>query len=410
MTSYHINSERFRTNFEALAKIGATPAGGVHRPAFSPDHFAARNWFRTTAQAAGLQVNIDGAGNHSARFECGPSEAPSLLIGSHLDSVPHGGRFDGALGVVAALEVVLQLQDHAAQLPFHVEAIDFSDEEGTFSGLLGSFAFTGKLTPQMLTSVRGGQDQLAQGLTQAGLTVDSLLSARRDPEKLAGYLELHIEQGPRLELAKADIGIVTSIVGIDSLRLHFAGRADHAGTTPMDQRQDAAQGASLFTTRLHRLVRGRYPDCTANVGYMDFSPRAFNIVPEKVSVALEYRAPDPKTLTNLKQDVVQIAKTAAAESDLRLEIEDLGRHAPAVMSKNFQKFLKRSAENLGLSTIALASGAGHDAQSLADLCPTGMIFIPSAGGSHSPRESAEWQDCVNGANVLLQTVLEYGSS
>jgi beta-ureidopropionase / N-carbamoyl-L-amino-acid hydrolase len=403
-----IKPDRFKSHFTALAKFGATQTGGVNRPTFSPEHFAARDWFRSTALAAGLQFNVDGAGNHAAKLVCGPQEAPSLFLGSHLDSVPNGGRFDGALGVVAALEVLLSLQDYAIQLPFNVEAIDFTDEEGTLSGLLGSFAFAGKLDPQTLTEPRGGLEKLSQGLTQAGLTTASMLSANRSPAELAGYLELHIEQGPRLKTANAKIGIVTSIVGIDSLRLYFRGRSDHAGTTPMDARQDAAQGASLFALKLHQLVREQYPNCTANIGDMHFSPGAFNIVPETVSVAMEFRAPDPNTLANLKTDIIKIARKAADKNDLRLEIENLGRHAPALMSEKIQKALKQSSEKLGLKTIALASGAGHDAQSLADICPTGMIFIPSVGGSHSSREFAEWDDCINGANVLLQTVLKLG--
>jgi len=345
--------------------------------------------------------------NHSARLNCGPAKAPTLLIGSHLDSVPNGGRFDGALGVVAALEVLLSLRDAEINLPFNLEAIDFTDEEGTISGLLGSLALAGKLTSQMLAEPRGGREKLVAGLSHAGLTEMGLLSAGRTAESLAGYLELHIEQGPRLLAAGAGIGIVTSIVGIGSCRLTFAGRADHAGTTPMDARQDAAQGASDFTLALHQRVRTDYPNCTANIGRMDFAPGAFNIVPERVAVALEYRAPDPVIFESLEAGLLKLANESARKFGLGLAVEYLGKHAPAPMAAEVQTTFQRAAESLGLAAIPLTSGAGHDAQSLASLCPAGMIFVPSVGGaSHSPREFTEWQDCVNGANVLLLTILE----
>ncbi len=404
LRALRINQGRFAADFEALAQIGATGDGGVHRPALSPAHLAARTWFRQRIEEAGLQFRLDGAGNHSALLACGPENAPTLLLGSHLDSVPYGGRFDGPLGVLAALELLRTVQESELSLPVHLEAIDFTDEEGTLVGELGSGALAGTLSARDLISPRSGRAALEAGLARAGLTEDGVLSARREPASLAGYLELHIEQGARLIEAGIDIGVVTSIVGIGAARLIFSGRADHAGTTPMNQRRDAALGASAFALAAQDLED--FPDCTVNVGDMRFEPGAFNIVPERVTLSLEYRAPDPLLLDRLQEALLARARQEAERYGLDLSVEPLGRVEPALMNPLAQNAFSTAAEALGLSHLPLASYAGHDGQSLAGVCPTGMIFVPSLGGaSHSSREFTPWKDCVNGANLLLQAAL-----
>ena len=406
MNSLKINSERLRADFDALAQIGGTGDGGVHRPALGEAHLAARAWLRGQIVAAGLEFRIDRAGNHSAFLACGPAGAPTLLMGSHLDSVPHGGRFDGALGVLAALEVLRVVREAHVSLPVHLEAVDFTDEEGTLVGELGSAALAGTLSAQMLQNPRGGRAALQAGLARAGLAEVGLLAARRDPATLAGYLELHIEQGPRLVQAQAPIGVVTGIVGLCSYRLTFAGQGDHAGTTPMADRQDAALGASAFTLAARQVVLEDFPGCVVNVGEMRFAPGAFNIVPAQVDVALEFRAPEPEMLDRLEAALLGQARAAAGQFGLELQVEPLGRTDPTPMSKAAQRAVAEAAGALGLAHVALASGAVHDAQSLAAVCPAGMAFVPSvAGASHSPREFTPWADCVNGANVLLQAAL-----
>ena len=401
-----VSAERLAADFEALSQIGATPDGGVHRPAFSPAHLEARLWLGERIREAGLQFRIDSAGNHSALLACGPDHAATLLLGSHLDSVPNGGRFDGALGVLAALEVLRVVKEAGLSLPVHLEAIDFTDEEGTLVGLLGSAALAGKLSLQELQAPRGGRAELLAGLQRAGLSESGLPGARRDPAGLAGYLELHIEQGPRLVNAGVDIGVVSAIVGICSYRLDFIGRADHAGTTPMLDRRDAGLGASEFILASRRLVLDEFPDCAINVGEARFAPGAFNIVPERASLALELRAPQADTFSRLETALLDLAGATAGSHRLGLEARFLGRHQPSPMGSLAQQAITQAADDLGLRSMVLVSGAGHDAQSLADLCPTGMLFIPSqAGASHSPREFSQWVDCQNGANVLLQSVL-----
>jgi len=247
-------------------------------------------------------------------------------------------------------------------------------------------------------------------MQRAGLSDESMLSAARSKELFAGYLELHIEQGKRLERMGINIGIVSAIVGIWSYRLSFIGRADHAGSTMMDDRLDASLGASAFTLAAREMVMKDFPNSVVNVGKMDFAPGAFNIVPARVDVSLEFRSPDEEEFKRLDAALLLLANTEATRFGLELKYENLGKHSPSIMSDKVQQAYAAACDDLGLTHVSLTSGAGHDGQSLADLCPVGMIFVPSMNGtSHSPKEFTKWEDCVNGANVLLQAALRLGS-
>jgi N-carbamoyl-L-amino-acid hydrolase len=372
----------------------------------SPAHLAAREWLRGKIEQAGLEFRQDGAGNHFALLRCGPAGAPSLILGSHLDSVPNGGRFDGALGVIAGLEVLRTIQETELHLPLNLESIDFTDEEGILVSFLGSFAFAGLLTEEDLSNPRGGRLALERGLKAAGLNEAGVFSARRDPRSVAGYLELHIEQGPQLYHAGIPAGIVTHIAGIAFYRLIFTGRADHAGTTSVGERLDAGIGASAFNLSLRQLILEQFPDCFANVGDVHYDPGAFNIVPEKAILSLEIRAAEEERFQRLRSAVLDLAARESEKYGLRLNLEFLGKRSPVETSPAARTAIQEAAEQLGLETMPLTSHAGHDAQALASLCSVGMIFVPSVGGtSHSPDEFTPWQDCVNGANLLLQTVL-----
>lgn len=401
-----IDSDRMRLAFDELAAIGATSEGGVHRPTFSEAHLAARGWLRRQVEQSGLIFRVDGACNHSSFLACGPEGGSSILLGSHLDSVPNGGRFDGALGVMAAFEILRTVQEHGLRLKFNLEAIDFTDEEGTLVGLLGSSALAGRLTQETLHNPRGGRERLLEAMQHAAATETGMLDARRPAGSLAAYLELHIEQGKRLERLGTNIGIVSAIVGIWSYRLAYLGRADHAGSTTMQDRRDAALGAAGFTLAARQLLVRDFPDCVVNVGRMEFAPGAFNIVPERVDVALEFRSPEPAEFERLNTALLAAAREQADRYGLGLDVTDLGRHEPCPMDSGIQQAMAAACDDFGLTHVSLASGAGHDGQSLAGLCPVGMLFVPSVeGASHSPRELTEWTDCVNGANALLETVL-----
>jgi len=298
------------------------------------------------------------------------------------------------------------VKEQGISLNTHLEAIDFTDEEGNLVSVLGSLAFSGQLEPEHLQNPRGGRGRFQGALRHAGLSESSLFSAGRDPATVAGYLELHIEQGMGLIELGMDIGIVTSIVGIRSFRVRFIGRADHAGTMPMHKRLDAAQGASAFTLAVRELVMQGFPGCVVNVGNMEFEPGAFNVVPQIVTVALQFRADDDDKLDEMETALLKQASVDAQRFGLDWETELLDNVGPARMNENVREAFANASEMLGLKHTSLPSGAGHDAQSLAQICPTGMISVPSVGGfSHSSKEYTEWQDCVNGANVLLHATL-----
>ena len=401
-----VDADRLRARFDALAAIGGTPDGGVHRPALSADHLRARQWFLDEARAIGLQTRVDGAGNHSAVLACGPDDASALLLGSHLDSVRYGGRFDGALGVLAALEALQVVKESGLRLDTHLEAIDFTDEEGTHFGFLGSLALTGALTADELGHPGGDPKAFASALADAGLTEQSILDARRDPATIAGYLELHIEQGNRLNAAARDIGVVTAIVGLRRQKVIFVGRADHAGTISMKDRLDAGQGAAGLMLAARALVMAEFPDSVINTGVIQFEPGAMNVVPERAHLTLEFRAQEPDALERLGTALRDLTHREARARRLDVQIEEVDGIMPVKMDPRAQAALGQAADRLGLSPLEIASGAGHDAQAMARVCPAGLIFVPSIGGfSHSSREETAWQDCVNGANVLLQAAV-----
>ena len=397
-----VNPDRLRSDFDALAAIGATPDGGIARTTFSDAHVEARAWFHDRARAAGLEPRIDSAANYSAVLPSNEPKARTLMLGSHLDSVRHGGRYDGALGVLCALEVVRAVKDAELDLPVALEAVDFTDEEGTLIGTLGSWAMAGLLTPEMLASPRGGRDVLVAEFARMGLTEAGVLEAQRDPASLVGYLELHIEQGPVLERAGIDIGIVTGIIGSSSFRIAFDGDARHAGTTPMDARRDAALGAAAFVLGVRETVTRDFPGCVATVGDIATEPGSFNVVPGKARLRMECRSLDADELTALETALIDRARREASIWGLDVSVERVGRWEPAPTDPGIRSSFVAAATEHGLTTMELPSGAGHDAQALAALTPSGMVFVPSVGGvSHDPTELTRWEDCVNGANVLL---------
>lgn len=406
-STLRINANRMQDSFTQLALIGSTGDGGVNRTTFSEAHLAARKWFQAEIESCGLEFRVDGAGNHSAFLASDSTDAPTLLLGSHLDSVPNGGRFDGALGVMAALEVLRTVKENRIKLKSNLEAIDFTDEEGTHLSLFGSSALAGHLHSEDLQNPYSGRENFTAGLARAGLTETGLLQAKRPKEKVAGYLEVHIEQGKRLERAGIDVGIVSAIVGYGSYRMSYVGRADHAGSTAMEDRLDAGQGVAAFILAARETVMRDFPSCVANIGKIEFAPGASNIVPARADFLLEFRSSDADQLSKLDAALTELAQQKAGQFGLALIMEPLGKHSPNLMSAEIQQMFLKACDGLGLSSRVLASGAIHDAQSLVDVCPIGMIFVPSVdGASHAPREFTKWDDCVNGANVLLQTVLK----
>ena len=398
-----INIDRLMADIDALAQIGRTADGGVTRVAMSENDVLGRAWFREQVEAAGLEFRADGAGNLSAVLDFGSQE--TILIGSHLDSVPNGGRFDGALGVLSALEVLRTVKESGVHLPFSLEAISFTDEEGGVFGMLGSRAVSGTLTAADLTYL-ANQAQLEAGLKRLNITAQSILSAARDD--IHAFVEVHIEQGTRLEAQQIDIGIVPSIVGIRNFRLRFYGEAAHAGTTPMDKRSDALWGAVDFIQRGRQIIVEDFAPGVMNVGQLEIPNSAANIVPGLVSLSLEFRHGDEVLLDRMESTLLRLARDLANQQQLGLKAEAVSQIAPAAMSATVINALESAADTLGLSRTSLFSFAGHDSQTMATRFPTGLFFVPSVGGiSHNPKELSLPSHVQNAANVLLHAVIDF---
>lgn len=408
ITQLRINEERFRADFEALAQIGETANGGVTRLALSNEDLAARAWLADTLEQAGLLVRDDDAGNLSGVLPTTKANAKTLLVGSHLDSVPDGGRFDGSIGVLGALECARTIKEAGLQLPFDLEIIDFTDEEGCWQSLFGSKGLTGKLTPLTLADING-QDYGAfrAALYRTGIHPGDIHKAKRSPKGIAGYLELHIEQGPRLYEMGVQIGVVTGIVGRTTYTISFFGEPGHSGTTTSDRRHDALLGASVYITEGHRYIREVEPQGIFNCGKLEVFPGAFNVIPERAVLTMECRHPDEATLTRMEGDLIQLAQDCAEQHKLRVEHRRI-IHMPAVqMAEKVMQAIETGCNRVSVGGCTrLVSYAGHDAQMMSDFTPSGMIFVPSVNGiSHNPKEYTEWPDVITGVNVMLHAIL-----
>jgi N-carbamoyl-L-amino-acid hydrolase len=409
MAVERVNFPRLKADLEALGRIGRGPGGGITRPSFSDADMEARRWFQGRLREAGLEPRVDGAGNITARS--GNGGGPAVFLGSHLDSVPNGGMFDGALGTLAALEALRVARERGLRLRRPLELVAFTDEEGAFGGFFGSYAFTGALTEELVQAqqdVRGLR--LADAMARHGLDALQALTARRDPAAIHAYLELHIEQGPVLERLGVPIGVVEAICGIRRFAVAFRGRADHAGTTPMDARKDALAGAADLVVRAHRLGLEAVPHGRATVGVLRADPGVANIVAERAELILELREQDPGALEALAGRGAELARAAARAWGLEVEIAPLLRIDPVPMAPAVRAAIAGAAQALGLKTHPMPAGAGHDAQVVGRVARAGMVFVPCRDGrSHSPLEHADDAACENGANVLLNAALALAS-
>jgi len=406
-----VNGERLLRDLADLSRIGATPEGGVSRPALSEADMAARDWFRQRAEAAGLSVRVDGIANISATLPGPTPDAPLILIGSHMDTVPNGGRYDGALGVIAALEAARTINESGVDFPCAVEVMSFTDEEGRWGGLLGSRATTGMLSAGDFSHPRGDKNDFVAAMQLAGVTRETALAAQRDFSNVKAWVEVHVEQGTRLEESQHQVGIVTGIVGIASYWLTFKGRADHAGTTPMDRRVDALRGVVEFVRQARELVMNRFNPGRINCGIVEVSPGAFNIIPERARLAVEFRHEEAARLEAMREAIMSLALHVVEVEGLGLEVESVGYEDPALLSRSVHSAIEGACGTLGLSHAHMASYAGHDTQIMAHKTQAGMFFVPSVmGASHSPREFTRDEDCVNAGNVMLHALIRLGES
>ena len=402
-SAVRINGNRLDQHLQELSRFGANPQGGVSRVAYSDADKQGREYVITLMRAAGLDVRIDAAANIiGTRAGSDPSLKP-LLMGSHIDSVPMGGNYDGDVGSLSAIEVVQTLKEKQLLLRHPLEVIVFSNEEGI---TVGSSAIAGDFDLKQLDVVSQSGKTVRKGIRFLGGDPDALASVKRQPGSIAGYLELHIEQGGILELDKVNIGVVEGIVGILHSDVTIEGFANHAGTTPMDQRHDALLSAARFIERMNQIVTGMPGRQVGTNGWIKAEPGAYNVIPGKVVLGLELRDLDEKKFVSLFAQIRIEADKIGALNPTRFSFSEQPALHPALTDKAFQQVINDTARSLGLSTKLMPSGAGHDAQEIARVGPVGMIFIPSIGGiSHSPKEFSQPQDIANGANVLLNTLL-----
>lgn len=403
-----ISGARVLRDLEALSAFGAAAVGpGVTRPAFSPQMRQAQDWLLGRMTSAGMTARLDGVGNVIGRI--GPADAPAVVIGSHIDTVPCGGRLDGALGVVAGLEVARVLRDLGTPLHKAVEVIAFCDEEGAWLSLLGSRAMAGDLSREEIVAACGRDGTpLETALAGAGLSVDSVLGAARPPEELCAFLELHIEQGPVLDTAGQSLGAVTGIAGLLSGELTFNGRAAHAGTTPMALRQDAFRVAAEAMAVAFEAVERDFPEeARLTFGTVQATPGATNVVPSRVVLGYDIRALDAGMISRLRDRVAEVAARICERSGVTVRDRELCYDPPAPMDDALRARLERACSQLGHPARRMPSGAGHDAQAMAGVCPAAMLFVPSRGGvSHHPDEATAEADIALGVEVLARVTME----
>jgi len=398
-----VNGDRVNAHLAALAGFGKNPQGGVSRVAYSDADRAARAVVMDWMRAAKLTPTVDYAGNIIGRRAGSDASLKPIVFGSHIDSVPEGGNFDGDVGSTSAIEVAQTLAEHNLTTRHPLEVAIWQNEEG---GLYGSRALSGQLVASELKNVSSSGKTIEQGITFLGGDPAKLDQVKRRKGDIAAYFELHIEQGGILDAAKIDIGVVEGIVGIKQWEVTVTGFANHAGTTPMDQRHDALLAAARFVEMVNRIVRGIPGRQVGTVGRMQAFPGAPNVIPGKVVCTLELRDLDDAKVDSMFAQIQAGAKKIGAENGTQFAYSELHVNSAAPSDPRMRAIIGDAAKGLGLSTRAMPSGAGHDAQAMALLGPMGMIFVPSVGGiSHSPKELSRAKDIVNGANVLLRSVL-----
>jgi N-carbamoyl-L-amino-acid hydrolase len=405
-SAIRINAARLQHNLEGLSVFGrptgGTFADGVSRVGYSDADVAGRKYAMDLMRSAELEPRIDTAGNIFAVRAGSDASLKPILFGSHIDSVPSGGNFDGDLGSLSAIEIMHTLREQNVTTRHPLQIVIWQNEEG---GLVGSRAAAGDLHPADLDRDSNGI-RIGDGIKKIGGNPDRLAEARIAPGTLQCYLELHIEQGGNLFKAGIPVGVVEGIVSIDEYDVEIRGFANHAGTTPMPERRNALLAAAKLIEVVQEVVTREPGRQVGTVGHLEVSPNARNVVPGVVKHSVELRDLSPQKIARLGDEIQKRAQEIARETKTEITFTKIEHDPPAVASPEVQGLIEKASAGLGLKSMRLPSGAGHDAQQMAKLGPMGMIFVPSVDGiSHSPKELTHWPDCANGANVLMQTVL-----
>ncbi len=397
------NQERILAHITALSQYGKSE-GGTNRMAYTQADVEARAYMAEQMKKAGLEVHIDFAGNIIGRRKGKNNNLKPIVFGSHIDSVPKGGNYDGVVGSVGALEVMTILHENDMLTDHPLEMIIFQNEEG---GLVGSRALTGLLKPENLSLMTLSKKTIGEGIKFIGGDPDRIPEVQRKIGDIKAFIELHIEQGAILDTKKLNIGVVEGIVGIEWWGITINGFANHAGTTPMNMRKDAVLAGSKLALAVNEIVNSFEGGQVGTVGRFQASPGAPNVIPGQVIMSLEIRDLDREKIWNIFKKIEERAALIANETGTEISFDYLNiASIPAQCDLRIQNAIVKSSKELGLTYQKMPSGAGHDAQDMAKLAPTGMIFIPSKGGiSHSPNEYSTPEDMANGVNVLLRTIL-----
>ena len=407
MPGMNINAARLNQTLDKLGKFGET-SEGMDRLAFSPADVESRDYTMELMREAGLEVRIDAGGNIIGRKSGSDDSLPAIATGSHTDTVPLGGKYDGALGVMGAIEVVRTLADYGHVTRHPIEVIVFTNEEGTrfHRWLIGSRAMAGMLEPDDLAAVDAEGVTLAQRMGDIGGNLYRVGEAARKPGDLAAYFELHIEQGPYLYRSGIPIGVVTGITGRGVFELDINGMSNHAGTTPMGERRDALVAASKLVVQVQRMAAEDEIVRVATAGALDVLPNAVNVVPGRATLGVEIRDLDMAALEAAERELVRMARQSEQQDGVRVSI-NRHRFTDAVpITPNMQGWVGEAAERAGFAWQRVPSGAGHDAQAIATIAPMAMVFVPSVGGiSHAIEEYSSPEDCANGTQVLLELLL-----
>ena len=403
-----VDGTRLMQTITDMGAIGALPEGGVRRLAFSPEDIQARSVAKTWMLAAGMTVRTDTAGNIIGRYPGRFPDAPALVTGSHLDTVPNAGIYDGTYGVLAGIEVARTLHDRGIQLDHPFEVIVFADEERT---MIGSKAIAAQASLNSLDYANPHYDPIEPCVNRIGGDWANLTAAQRQPGDIAAFVEVHVEQGPVLETAGNPLGLVTGIVGQRRYLITFVGQASHAGTTPMSLRQDALVAASqavlavnAIGLRQDDLLTG---DQVATVGSMKLTPNVANTIPGQVELTVDMRDLSNDVLDRMVEMLESQLSAIAAQTDTEFTIRPQLRNEPVPANSHIQSTIAQVCQTLNLESIALPSRASHDAQIMGGLTDMGMIFVPSqAGISHAETEYTAPEHCIQVANVLLHTILQ----
>ena len=399
------NPDRMEQRIKSLSTYGANSDGGVDRVAFSEADLAGREYIRNLMREAGLTVRMDTAGNIIGRREGSDLNLSVIMFGSHIDSVPGGGNYDGDVGVIGAIEVAQMLQDNGIRTRHPLEVVSFTDEEG---GLVGSRAMIGEIGATTLSVVSHSGLTIGEGIRAVGGDPNRLELAERKPGELKAFIELHIEQGAILHEENIDIGVVEGIVGIRWWDVTIEGLANHAGTTPMNRRWDAMVTAAEYILAVNKVATSMPGGQVATVGRLRAEPGAPNVIPGEVVLSLEIRDLSAEKIQRVFDEIVREGERIADARFTPIRYSEIDvASPPAPTDDQMRRIISASADHLDLSFKFMPSGAGHDAQDMVHIAPTGMIFVPSVNGiSHSPKEFTSAEDMANGASVLFRTVLE----